>query len=161
MTMARADIMTRFGGLLHRAALGNLDAVEFMVDTFLVAHAWDDLIDIDRTVYPAEINGAFYIALVKIPRNHFYQQYINRLSQFIERASLDWMIATDWEKKGAMTLQQSEIAYITRSSYTQIITEVALICGGFDHALDIQETVRLAMHDETVAGYMKSLRQEV
>ena len=161
MTMSRADIMTRFGVLLQRAALGNLDAVELMVDTFMVLHTWDDLIDKDRHMCPGEINGSFYLALVKIPRNPFYQKNTERLAQFIERAAVDWIIATDWEKRGGMTLQQFEVAYITRSSYTQIITEVALICGGFDHALDVQEEVRLTMHDETVEGYMKSLGCEV
>jgi hypothetical protein len=160
VTMKRSEIMKRFGTLLQRAACGDLDAVELMVDTFLVAHVWDDLVDKDRSVCSGEINGAFYIALVKIPLNPFYQKNIVRLAQFIERAAVDWFTATEWEKRGSMTLQQLEVAYVTRSSYTQIITEVALICGGFDHALDVQEEVRLTMHDETVSGYMMSLRQE-
>lgn len=159
--MQRADIMTKFGGLLYDAAAGNLDAVEFMVDSFLVVHLWDDLIDNDRKIPSGEINGGFYLALVKIPQNTFYRANQERLAQFIERSVIDWLTATAWEERGQLTRQQAEIAYITRSSYTQIIIEVALLCGGFQHALALQETVRLKMHDEGVNGYQDSLIREV
>ena len=161
MTMTRSDIMKCFGELIHKAAQGNNAAVEFVVDSLLIAHTWDDLIDKDRAVLPGEINGAFYLALVKIPLNPFYQKHQERLALFVQRCIADWLIATKWEQNGTITQQQAEIAYITRSSYTQVITEVALICGGFDHAFDIQETVRLTMHDEGVGGYLKSLGREV
>jgi hypothetical protein len=160
MTMPRKEIKTWFAGILDQACLGNPDAHAFMIDAFRVAHIWDDLIDRDVPVANDAINEAFHAALVSLPRNPFYRANMHRLVNFIERSLIDWTVANKWEAApGAMSRQQAEIAYITRSSYTQLIIEVALIVGGFPHAMCIQEMVRLEMHDEGVDGYLASIGQ--
>jgi hypothetical protein len=158
--MSKESIKDKFSGLLNLASMGNADAVSFMVDTFYVAHIWDDLIDRDKPLSDAMINQAFITMMVSIPRNRFYVEHIDRLSMFIERSIVDWLVATQWEKRG-ITKQQAEIAYITRSSYTQLITEVALIVGGFAHGFQVQELVRLEMHDQGLDEYYAECLQSV
>ena len=160
MTMTRTEIKAQFGSLLEQAAMSNPHAVEFLLDAFCVAHTWDDLIDRDRPISDEDINEAFYTALVKLPRNPFYRQHTDRLGECLERHVLDWLTTTRWERDPEMTRQQAEIAWIIRGSYTQLVTETALILGGFGRALAVQDQVRQIFHHEGIDGYLQALAME-
>jgi len=68
LTKKDEDRIQKFQQLL----LGNRDAALFVAMVFRVFHAWDDLIDKDALLADEEINMAFYLAMVQIPRNPFY-----------------------------------------------------------------------------------------
>ncbi|MES2942662.1 MAG: hypothetical protein V4772_07320 [Pseudomonadota bacterium] len=47
------------------------DAIAFVMLVCTVLHVWDDLEDRDKSLGREQINEAFYMALVVLPRNRF------------------------------------------------------------------------------------------
>ena len=47
-------------------------------DLFRAMHTWDDLVDKDKPVSEADINGAFVALMVHVPANPFYLIYPSR-----------------------------------------------------------------------------------
>ena len=145
--------------LLHKTCLGNQDAVRFLEDITSVLHLWDDLIDRDNELTDSHINKTMWAALVTLPRNPFYSQNFLALNTVLVTAIINWQIATDMERKPNSD-NDEVIAFIIRSSYIDLMTLVAVLCGGADHATTIMREVREFWHDEKLSGYRENLVQE-
>lgn len=112
----------------ERFLKGNADAVDLNIALHEVVHLWDDLIDLDRPVTPADINKAFHHALITIPRNAFYRANFADLSPILESAIFDWLAANEIEKtKDVERLRQAYVLRYTLLSFTVIC---ARIIGG-------------------------------
>jgi hypothetical protein len=144
---------------MQRVCLGNQDAIRFLNDITDVLHLWDDLIDRDHELPDAHINKTMWIALVALPRNPFYVQHFMALNSILVTAIVNWQIATDMERKPSSD-NEEVIAFIIRSSYIDIITLVAVLCGGPDHATSIMREARQLWHSEELSGYRQNLIQE-
>ena len=137
---------------------GNGPAADYVEMSCRIAHLWDDLIDRDKVVPVADINQGFFEALVRLPRNPFYKQHFEHLNSVLINAISNWQIATRMEREG-QGYEQS-IAFILRSSYTDLVTQSALLIGGDVWASEVGHEVRLLTHGETFDGYVKNLAQE-
>ena len=82
LTKEDEDRIQKLQGIL----LENRDAALFVAMVFRVFHAWDDLIDRDVPLADEEINIAFYLAMVQIPRNPFYRANFAELSPIVSQA---------------------------------------------------------------------------
>ncbi|MCH7499423.1 MAG: hypothetical protein IH886_05355 [Nitrospinae bacterium] len=144
--------------LLRYALKGNVDAIYFMELINYIFHTWDDLIDKDRALSDKEINGVFWNALVDLPRSPFYVLNFVPLNAIITTAILDWQTANQFENEGDDLAL--EIAFIIRSTYSNILIYSALLVGGREWALHINPIARRLWHKETFAGYKVNLEKE-
>jgi hypothetical protein len=144
---------------MQRVCLGNQDAIRFLDDITEVLHFWDDLIDRDHDLMDAKINKIMWTALVTLPRNPFYVQHFVSLNAVLVTAIINWQVATDFERK-PYSDNDEVIAFIIRSSYIDLMTLVAVLCGGQDHAATIMREARELWHDEGLAGYRQNLALE-
>ncbi len=146
--------------LIGQASCGNADAAAFLTTIVEVLHFWDDLIDDDRALSNTEINERMWQALVLLPRNRFYREHLNDLSPILAQAVLNWMTANTMENKVGGGGLDLPIAFIIRSSYVDLISQVALICGGFQWAQQITLAARRSAHGETYPGYLANLDKQ-
>lgn len=137
---------------------GNKSAADFLESILGIAHIWDDLIDKDKEVSNHDINKAFFEALIRLPRNTFYNKNFDHLNSVLINSISNWQIATKLERTGKE--YETSIAFILRSSYVDLITQSALLIGGEVWACHVGEEIRRLTHHETYQGYLKSLALE-
>ncbi|MBT2789081.1 MULTISPECIES: hypothetical protein [unclassified Halomonas] len=143
---------------LLRWMKGDKLAVEYIEMICDVAHKWDDLIDKDKVLSDDEINKLFFDVLIKLPRNTFYRKNFEHLNSVLMNAISNWQIATQMEREGGD--YEKSIAFILRSSYVDLITQAALLCGGNQWASKVGVEARSITHSETYEGYLKNLDLE-
>ncbi|TVU87428.1 hypothetical protein [Vreelandella titanicae] len=143
---------------LLRWMKGDKLAVEYIEIICDIAHKWDDLIDKDKALNDEEINKLFFDVLIKLPRNTFYRKNFEHLNSVLMNAISNWQIATQMEREGGD--YEKSIAFILRSSYVDLITQAALLCGGNQWASKVGSEARAITHSETYEGYLKNLDLE-
>ena len=107
---------------------GNAEAVDFILRIHRIVELWDDLLDKDKPVSDAEINGAFISALVALPRNQFYMRNFAVLSPILESAIDSWHVSNALEKLGGK--DPLTTAFILRCSFFALTIAAAKIIGG-------------------------------
>lgn len=142
-----------------KAANGNKDAAAFLELIVDILHFWDDLIDKDNEITDEYIHKAMWKALVDLPRNAFYSRNFSELNPVLVVAISNWIAANDMEAAG----QESDldIAFIIRSSYVDLITHTATLCGGFEHGRNVALEVRRKTHSEGSQGYRDNLAKQM
>lgn len=144
--------------LFSTVTRGNEHATNFLMDMVGVLHVWDDLIDRDKPVPPEAVNAAFETMLVSIPNNPFYRQNFSALNPVLVCAINNWHVANILEQGECE--EDLRIAFISRSSYIDLITQVAYIVGGGDWVREIGPHIRRFAHSEGWDGYQRNLKAE-
>lgn len=137
---------------------GNEDAADFLDLIVRILHLWDDLIDQDKEVSADAINRSFWAMLITLPRNRFYMQNFGELNTILAVAIQNWHAANEME--ASPDDLDKEIAFITRSSYIDVVIHVATICGGAEWGRKMAIEVRREAHKETFAGYLTNLQKQ-
>lgn len=137
---------------------GDKSAADYVELVCNIAHVWDDLIDRDKDVSDEEISKTFFDALIRLPRNNFYRKNFDHLNSVLMNAMSNWQIATKLEREGGG--YETSIAFVLRSSYIDLITQAAMLCGGNKWACIVGEEARRITHNETYEGYLKNLEKE-
>jgi hypothetical protein len=132
---------------------GNAEAVAFCEALFEVSQLWDDLIDEREKLTNEEINHAFWLALVVIPTNPFYRQFLGHLQPLIQKAIFDWLDAN--ELQGG-TEEQKAVAFVLRDTVSTIVIDCARLIGGYDWAREISQHARSVIYDEPLTVFMES-----
>ncbi len=132
------------------------EAVAFVAQCCAVAHIWDDLIDRDQPVSDQDINGAFWIALIELPRNGFYRRHFAELQPVMRLVATNWLAATRMERDGT----HREITYVLRSAYIDILTTAASLVGGQQWANQITPDIRRWAHAESYPEYVANIQLE-
>ncbi|CAB4188155.1 hypothetical protein UFOVP1165_48 [uncultured Caudovirales phage] len=145
--------------LLQTACCGNRSAEDFVNTMFDVLHFFDDVSDKDTHLKNADVEQALWQALIELPRNQFYRDYFLNLNPIVANAIQDWITANEFEERSESE-NELMIAYITRSSYVTLMTEVARICGGVALASSVAKDLRLIAHYEGFAEYKSALANE-
>jgi len=114
---------------------GNQSAMRFCADVLEVSHVWDDLVDADKIVLPAESDKAFRKAMLEIPSNDFYRANFGFLHPVMV------MIWAQWDASNKMEAHQIKNdfvkTYMLRASLYQLFHACAVLCGGLDWAAEI------------------------
>jgi hypothetical protein len=135
----------------------NEDAACFIDDLFAIWHVWDDLIDKDKPLTDEDINKTFMLALVKLPRNRFYQAYFAVLNPLLENSFINWLGSNKLEQNGS----DLPIAFDLRNSYVNIITACANIIGGPNWAMDVAIAAHKALRNvESYDEYVSKLNNK-
>jgi hypothetical protein len=144
--------------MFRRALKDNASAIDCLSKLFQIAHILDDLIDKDRTPTDDEIAAAFWLALVDVPENAFFQAHASVLRPILASAMLNWLTANKLEY-GADEADH-RIAFILRSSYVDLLSMGAFLVGGFAWATEIGPEIRRWVHDEGFDQYLLNLATE-
>jgi len=134
---------------------GNHAAVLFCISLLDQIAIYDDLIDGDKPVTHDMVHKAFWIANVDMPRNPFYKMHFDVLNPLIMQAINNWRIANRLENAG----KSSEISFIIRSSYADILTMCCFLIGGNDYAESAGEVIRQIIHDEGLEAYLQEMKE--
>ena len=132
---------------------GDKDASDFLAIFFSLCHLWDDLIDKDVARTDEDINRAFWMALIEIPRNRYYRRFETEITPLMGVAIQEWFAANKLEAGN-----RTDIAYTLRCSIVSLIHQAAEYCGGYEWALKVGEEIRLKTQSETIDEYRKELR---
>ncbi len=141
--------------MLH-AFKGNQSAVDYVLAIARVADVWDNLIDKDVQVSDKDINEAFWLLAVEIPRNPFFQAFVNDLLPVTATGIMNWMTANRLEhRKEHIAI---EIAHVIRYSIADVVMLAALLCGGREWAEEVGPELRLRSQRSDLNEYINSLK---
>jgi len=141
--------------IIHKALRGHKDAIALIESLAFIARAWDDLIDRDKIILDDRINRAFWTALVEIPQNPFYQQYLFQITPLIRDYINSWLDANDMEKTAGE--HNKHVAFVLRDLIGNIIMQCAYLIGGYDWMRTVSPWVRSFQFDERLDKYMEGL----
>jgi hypothetical protein len=144
--------------LMHGWLKGQADAIEFIHMAFTIAHTCDDLTDRDQTVETGTMQQAFWLALIDLPRNRFYVEHFALLNGALQTAFLNWQVANRLEQMPEGNAKA--VAFVLRSSYTDLVTLSAWILGGTDWSVQVGSESRLHASNEGFDLYAFRLTQE-
>ena len=125
-------------------------ALQFCIDIMFIAHLWDDLIDRDNFRAAEDINEAFRIALVDIPKNPFYLAHIGDLRPVMMNVILQWQDANVLEKGDK---EDRAKAFMLKASVLQLFNYCAYLIGGPAWAFEIGPDLR-RLYEESIGGYI-------
>lgn len=143
--------------MLH-AFGGNQAAVDYVLAVARVADVWDNLIDRDTEVTSDDINDAFWLLSVEIPRNPFYRANIDDLLPVTVTGILNWFAANRLEQSSEE--RAIEIAHVIRYSIADVALMTAALCGGRKRAEEFGPELRLRSQRSDLKEYINSLRQK-
>lgn len=132
---------------------GNAAAIDCLMTIHRIVETWDDIIDKDQPLTPEDINGAFYQALVTLPRNPFYRDHFAELNPVFESAILDWFLANKLEAKG--DTESLRGSFMLRCGVLSLTVISARIIGGVEWANKVNQELRSAGEgwDDYVASF--------
>lgn len=149
---------TSYRETLQNFLRNDAGAIAFVSQIFSVLHIWDDLVDRDREVPDGEIIGAFWIALIELPRNPFYRAHFDTLNPILQNAIINWIAANKLEREGDE--KDQSVAFILRGAYVDLLSMSALLVGGLPWSIEITPAIRRWSHGETFAEYLANLKIE-
>ena len=135
MTLNQQEVLDFF----DYATKNNAHAKQYLLDIYFVLHLHDDLIDKDNQRSDADINMAFYKAMIDIPLNPFYQQNCRFLCNMLHCFYLQWIDATRLQKG---TDDERKLSYGLNEAAMDIISHVAFIIDGHEWMLHISEKIK-------------------
>lgn len=141
---------------LFKVLCGRKDAVRFCQLLFRVSQVWDDLVDGDRQVAAEDINRAFWMLLVELPVNSFYNDHFSHLQPLLSQYICDWLDANELEKRGDD--HGKNIAFVLRDGIGAIIIQCAYLLGGYDYMRKVSEEVRRHIFEEGLEKYKQERR---
>jgi hypothetical protein len=126
-------------------ARGDKAAEAFMGQFYCWVHKQDDLFDGDKPV-AAETSVCFDLALLSaFAKNEFFQKHQDFLLPVLHMSALAWVASEDFRKKSEVLEQIT--AQVLKSQYQDIFYAVALLRGGFDHAVAMSRKYRMYSFD--------------
>lgn len=144
---------------LSQVLNGHTPAVDFIEALFAVLHFWDDLIDQDRPLSEGEIHTAMWDALVTIPSNPFYRQFLPQLQPVLINAIANWRAANLFER-GDSSERHKQIAFVIRSDYANILIQCVYLVGGRDAVIAATPYIREYWTEEDFGAYLDNLALE-
>lgn len=137
---------------------GDAAAAEFLEVVTQIAHAWDDIVDRDKPFDAEAVHRAFFSALVVLPRNTFYTTHFGLLNPVLISAINNWRVANELE--AGEDEDSLRIAFISRSSYCDLVTQTAFILGGTLWVREVGPAIRRFVHQEGWESYQTDLAAE-
>ncbi len=132
---------------------GDLLAVKLCEDLGQVSQVWDDLIDKDKETSPADINDAFWRALIEIPSNPFYLQHIQMFLPLLHSAITGWYDSNTLERGNAT---ERALAFVLRDKLGEVIIMCAHLVGGFAWGRQVAISIRQnIINTESLQNYLQ------
>jgi hypothetical protein len=133
--------------LRTRACRDNVYALQYLGMMMDAVEIWDDMVDKDKPVADADINGVFFSLMLGLPQNPFFDQNKAFLLPITLMCVNAWFDANLLEKSEDIRLRQS--AWWLKQMGVELYGAVAYLCGGFEHMRKISQEARvLLMHED-------------
>ena len=121
---------------LNEWCLGNSDAVFLLKSLAEVSQIADDYADGDAEG-PEKITRLLHLTLITIPTNPFFIKYSHWLLPVMASSMHLWNASNDWK---------NEYGFVYREALEQVITIVAVLVGGQEHAANVTKDVNNFYH---------------
>lgn len=138
--------------LLNEVFKGDRDAVRLALRLAELSHIWDDLVDGDKPCTPERINRAFWLALVQIPANPFYDENRHLLRPVMVTSIVNWEIANQYERMD--DAEKHALAHVMRYAVADMLLLMAFIIGGKDWVTAVGPRLRAACQKDTLDHYL-------
>lgn len=129
---------------------GNDDAVNLLLMIREVSHTWDDLIDNDKPVTPAQIHRAFWISLVGLKTNPFFCEHQDVLLPILETGILNYVASVDLERTPG---HSRHLAHTARYAVGDVALIMTRLVGGLDWAMAKAATLKLLLQTDSFQDF--------
>lgn len=134
---------------------GNADAVALVLNIAEVSHSWDDLHDKDKPVSNSQINRAFTLSLLEIPKNPFYQKHCLDLLPVMTTGALNWLTANQYETQEDK--EAHALAHVLRYGIADVALFIAYLIGGLEWAEQVAPELRRRSQKDTLENYLNEV----
>jgi hypothetical protein len=138
------------------AMRGDMDAVGLVMSVVKIADVWDNLIDEDKAVSKEDINQAFWLACVDIPRNPAYRKYQLDITTVFSMGIMNWHVANRLQDGDDHAKQ---IAHVTRYSIADVSLYLATAIGGPEWAAEVGPELRLRSQKDKLENFLKEMKK--
>lgn len=129
---------------------GDEQAVQLLLLIREISHTWDDLIDQDQPVTHQQIHRAFWLALVGLKTNTFYQRYEALLLPVMETGIFNYAASVDLERIPGLP---REIAHTARYAVGDVALLMARLIGGVDWAMEQAAVLKQLLQTDTFENF--------
>lgn len=141
--------------LILRWTLNDAHAADFLMQIGEIARLADNIVDKDEG---RQQNVCLLLSrcLTVLPLNPFYLRFAGALGPIMNEAIVAWQISDEWRVSGDPRKQT--FGFVIRESTDKIVTAVASILGGYDHAKAVALELFEVCHSgsaETVETWVK------
>jgi hypothetical protein len=136
---------------------GDAGAISFMIGIIELAHVWDDLVDQDVKLEPANVNRALWFAVIGLQRNRFFVEHRDRLLPVMETGILNWFAANELEADGRMP--SLEVSHVIRCQVGDVLLLAAEIIHGHEFAAAHAAGMRMFTQQDALADYLNDFKE--
>ncbi|PDT82934.1 hypothetical protein [Sinorhizobium sp. BJ1] len=134
---------------------GDEAAADFIAEIAAIARLADDIVDEDEN---RQRNMAWLLVrtLTHLPLNPFFIRHAQILAPLINSAIVQWQLSDEW--RSSRDALKRQFGFVMREAVGSIVTVVAAIVGGYDHAKAATEDFFELCHAgsrETVEDWIK------
>lgn len=135
---------------LRAVMQGNDSAVQLLTLIREISHTWDDLIDKDKPVEPLQIHRAFWLALVGLKTNAFYQDHEAALLPVMETGIFNYVASVDLER---LPGHARHLAHTARYAIGDVALLMVRLIGGVDWAMQQAPALKLLLQTDTFEDF--------
>jgi hypothetical protein len=130
---------------------GNEPAMDFISMIGFISQVWDDLVD-GESRPTDDVNRAFWMALVGLEENRFYQCYRAELVPLMRSYINCWLDANTMERGDH---HQKTVAFVLRDMVGDIVCQCAYLLGGYEWMREVSPKIRSIIFDESLNAYLE------
>lgn len=139
---------------------GNVDAIDVANLLGGISQTYDDLIDKDvGHINPEDIHEMMLDGLVNLQENAFWKKHQTELMWQLKRSIRRWREANDLEAEPS--LSNLLLAYVIRSSLTDILIDMSYIIGGELWGRQAAKKIRALIYTEHFDVYVQEHRSKL
>ncbi|RVI61843.1 hypothetical protein [Sinorhizobium meliloti] len=138
-----------------RWTLGDEAAADFLAEIAAIARLADDIVDEDEN-RQRNVCWLLVRTLTRLPQNPFFIEHAAVLAPIIHTVIVQWELSDEW--RSSHDALKRQFGFVMREAVGSIVTAVAAICGGYDHAKTTTEDFFELCHSgsrETVEDWIK------
>lgn len=135
----------------NRWLLGDVAAMQFVIQLSRIIETWDDLIDKDKPVTDSEINTAFITALFTINGNPFFRRHVDYLLPVIMTTINAWLDANDTQTSDDPDTRT--LAFYLKDYGIEVFLQMAFLIGGYEHMRAVSKEMRTFLRNDTYSEW--------
>lgn len=135
---------------------GDRSAIDFCNTLFKISQVLDDLIDGDKPVNGLEVFDSYWLSLIALPTNSFYQKWSPELRPLIASSLQAYLDSVQLERSPHLRL--NTIAFVLRDQLTDIVVHCARLVGGVQWMRQVSGTIRDHFHEDELDEYLDSIK---
>lgn len=121
--------------ILEDCCKGNADAFRFCQIFFVWCHVFDDVLDRDKPVAYADAVTANWALISELSSNPFWLKNSARLLPLVSAGASSSISSEEFKLRE--DVRDRMASQVLKSGYLEVYWEVAHICGGWHHKLDM------------------------